>query len=206
MAASFPTSVKSFTTKTAGGGIGSDHVNDLQLEVTAIETELKKTTGSVVDHGGLAGLADNDHPQYLIAASGVAADSTKVANTTPSVAGKNMLSAATILAQKDLLGLKLTALAGLNDDTAANLTPINPSGFLFLRRLGTTFAIISFDAVAGTAYCTLMIGSADMAVTTGVLAGTTGTDGKLTVSAHTDGKIYIGNRLGTTIYLGYIAL
>lgn len=65
MPASFPTTVKSFTTKAAGGGIGSDHVNDLQLEVIAIETELKKTTGSIVDHGGLAGLADNDHPQYV---------------------------------------------------------------------------------------------------------------------------------------------
>ena len=64
MAASFPTSVKTFTTKTAGAGILSEHVNTIQEEVVAIETELKKTTGSVVDHGGLAGLADNDHPQY----------------------------------------------------------------------------------------------------------------------------------------------
>ena len=64
MAASFPTSVKTFTTKTAGAGILSEHVNAIQEEVVAIETELKKTTDSVVDHGGLAGLADNDHPQY----------------------------------------------------------------------------------------------------------------------------------------------
>ena len=67
MAASFPTSVKTFTTKTAGAGILSEHVNAIQEEVVAIETELKKTTGSVVDHGGLAGLADNDHTQYRLA-------------------------------------------------------------------------------------------------------------------------------------------
>lgn len=70
MAASFPTSVKSFTTKVDGAGgdlVAAADVNGLQDEVIAIETELKKTTGSVVDHGGLAGLADNDHPQYSLA-------------------------------------------------------------------------------------------------------------------------------------------
>ena len=36
--ASFPTSVKTFTTKSAGQTIGSAHVNDLQDEVNAIES------------------------------------------------------------------------------------------------------------------------------------------------------------------------
>ena len=40
---------------------------------------------------------------------------------------------------------------------------------------------------------------ANMAVTTGVLTGTTGTNGALTVSAASDGKIYIENRLGGQI-------
>jgi len=69
MAATFPGGVKVFTTKQAGDQIASAHINDLQAEVVAVETELRKTTGSVVDHGGLAGLADNDHPQYRIANS-----------------------------------------------------------------------------------------------------------------------------------------
>ena len=69
--------VKAFTTKQAGDQIASAHINDLQAEVVAVETELRKTTGSVVDHGGLAGLADNDHPQYLLA-TGKAADSDKL--------------------------------------------------------------------------------------------------------------------------------
>lgn len=77
MAATFPGGVKVFTTKQAGDQIASAHINDIQAEVVAIETELKKTTGSVVDHGGLAGLADNDHPQYLLA-TGKAADSDKL--------------------------------------------------------------------------------------------------------------------------------
>lgn len=46
MAASFPTSVKSFTTKQAAGGILSEHVNSLQEEVVAIETALGVNVGA----------------------------------------------------------------------------------------------------------------------------------------------------------------
>jgi hypothetical protein len=41
VAADYPTSIKAFTTKTNGSVIEVDHVNALQLEVTAIETALK---------------------------------------------------------------------------------------------------------------------------------------------------------------------
>lgn len=40
MAASFPTSVKSFTTKSDGQAIDADHINDLQNEMVAVETQL----------------------------------------------------------------------------------------------------------------------------------------------------------------------
>jgi hypothetical protein len=40
MAASYPTSVKSFTTKSNGGTIDAAHVNDLQDEVAAMQTDL----------------------------------------------------------------------------------------------------------------------------------------------------------------------
>lgn len=42
MAASYPTSIKSFTTKVDGAGnlVNAEHVNALQEEVTAIETQL----------------------------------------------------------------------------------------------------------------------------------------------------------------------
>ena len=66
MAATFPGGVKVFTTKQAGDQIASAHINDLQDEVVAVETELRKTTGSVVSHGSLAGLNNNDHPQYVL--------------------------------------------------------------------------------------------------------------------------------------------
>ena len=77
MAATFPGGVKTFSTKNAGDQIGSAHINDLQLEVVAVETELRKTSGSVVSHGSLAGLSNDDHPQYLLT-TGKAADSDKL--------------------------------------------------------------------------------------------------------------------------------
>jgi hypothetical protein len=40
MSASFPTSVKTFTSRSAGQAIGSAHINDLQDEVAAVETVL----------------------------------------------------------------------------------------------------------------------------------------------------------------------
>jgi hypothetical protein len=40
MAASYPTSVKSFTSKSAGDKVQPSHVNDLQDEVVAVETDL----------------------------------------------------------------------------------------------------------------------------------------------------------------------
>jgi hypothetical protein len=46
MPASYPTSVKSFTTRSAGDTIQPAHVNDLQDEVTAVETDLLKSWSS----------------------------------------------------------------------------------------------------------------------------------------------------------------
>jgi hypothetical protein len=43
MPASYPTNVKTFTTRNSGDAIQPSHVNDLQDEVTAIETDLLKT-------------------------------------------------------------------------------------------------------------------------------------------------------------------
>lgn len=46
MAASYPGAVKTFTTKAAGGAILAAHINDLQDEVVAVETQLGTNAGA----------------------------------------------------------------------------------------------------------------------------------------------------------------
>ena len=121
--------------------------------------------------------------------------------------GRALLDDATLSDQRNTLKLKQTPLLALSDNSATSITPTNSSGFLLMRLLANgSYALVTYDAISGVAYATLMIGSGNVAVTTGVLSGTTGTDGKLTISAHTDGKIYFENRLGSTVYIGYVAI
>ena len=63
MPASYPTSAKTFTTKSNGGTIDASHVNDLQLEVTAIETDL--IAGLSVVRGGTGQTAYGSAGQVL---------------------------------------------------------------------------------------------------------------------------------------------
>jgi len=52
--------------------------------------------------------------------------------------------------------------------------------------------------VTASVFCTLDADSVGTAATTGVLSGTTGADGVITVSVHTDGRFYIENRSGAS--------
>lgn len=89
----------------------------------------------------------------------------------------------------------------LADDTAGSfLMPGNlPSAVLVITSSGAGTESAMIWARANGSPATQDVGSARgsaVNITTGVLAGTTGTDGKVTVSAASDGKIYIENRLG----------
>ena len=54
MPASYPTSAKTYTSKSNGQTIDAAHINDLQLEVTAVETDL--IAGLPVTRGGTGNL------------------------------------------------------------------------------------------------------------------------------------------------------
>lgn len=58
--------------------------------------------------------------------------------------------------------------------------------------------IIHFRA-ASSPTCTKIAGGSNLNVTTGVLTGTTGTNGRVTVSCTDGGVIYIENRMGSTM-------
>ena len=209
MAATFPGGVKVFTTKQAGDQIASAHINDLQAEVVAVETELRKTTGSVVSHGSLAGLNNNDHPQYVLMSGNQTVAGTKTFSTIPVLPSSDPTSdnQAARKAYADKMKPAYVLMPSLSDDSVYSFTPSNAQGFILWRKAAGADggALVAYDAVS-TPYTVLIAGTPIMAVRTGALTGTTGTDGKITISAASDGKIYIENRYGSTIYSAYVCL
>ncbi len=97
----------------------------------------------------------------------------------------------------------------ITDDSVTSFTPGNAIGAILITPRASTYSDCWGMAVyraSATVFTVKALGSAIFDVTTGALAGTTGTDGHITVSAHTDGKIYIENRRGSSISIHYILL
>jgi len=86
----------------------------------------------------------------------------------------------------------------LADDTAGSFTAKGEISILFVMCYdGSASGIIHIcPSVPSTG---IVAAGSVVKVTTGVLTGTTGTDGFFTVSCHTDGKVYLENRLGGAI-------
>ncbi len=88
----------------------------------------------------------------------------------------------------------------LDDDVATTFTFASASiGFVSVIDSTAAYtALIKFKAGTSPHTVLLLDDTTDWEVATGTLAGTTGTDTKLTLSTHTDDKMYIENRTGTT--------
>lgn len=92
---------------------------------------------------------------------------------------------------------------GVGDDTAFSITPPSSNGIfvLWTANLNTAAGAVYFRTLTGSAgQCALIASGPSTIVSTTtdtVLAGTTGTDGRVTISANApDAKIYIENRSG----------
>lgn len=95
------------------------------------------------------------------------------------------------------------------DDGFDTISPNTESGLILITIPGLAAnrqGIIAFDVDSGGATTVLISPTGDIEVTTGALAGTTGTDVKLTVSAHTDGLLYVENRLGASYLVRYLVI
>jgi hypothetical protein len=80
-----------------------------------------------------------------------------------------------------------------------DLTTLGSSGLILVDRINSgNHAFFYYRAESGGS-ATTDVNVVGMTITTGVLTGTTGVDGAMTVSAHTDEKIYIENRLGGNV-------
>ena len=85
------------------------------------------------------------------------------------------------------------------DDAAISFTPNKSNGLIFVADDGGSFSsgLYRYRAEAAGVQITAINAAPALTPTTGVLSGTTGADGDLTISPHTDLKIYIENRLGS---------
>jgi len=102
-----------------------------------------------------------------------------------------------------------TTPADITDDTAISFSPSNQIGAILLimrSNFDTVDGLLAYRVTSTVNRMTKLAGGANLLVYTGVLTGTTGTDGKLNISAYTDGKIYIENRMGGTRSIHYILL
>ena len=84
-----------------------------------------------------------------------------------------------------------------------NVAVITPTQTLGMILIAPNFfpdasGIATYRA-AGSGFCQALAAGANFNTTTGVLTGTTGANGKVTISAHTDGKIYIEQRRASEI-------
>lgn len=198
MAADYPTSVKSFATKVDNVDlVMAADINDIQTEVTAIETQLVTSK--------LATLTTAPAASKVLTTDG-SGNPTWAAKAPDSdlLDGINGASFA-LKADLTITGFSLA------DDTAMTvLAPNIARGLFFLFSYGTTHSIIVGTVCnsVGSSYCRQIANLYPTAcrTQTGALTGTTGTDAYITVSPHTDGYIYIENRLGATFYGAYLAL
>jgi hypothetical protein len=83
----------------------------------------------------------------------------------------------------------------LDDDQVATFVPYWETGFVLLNTDATTNNAMAWYRVSSANMQSVYLGS-NAEITTGVLAGTTGNDNKVTMSIHTDGKLYVENRSG----------
>ena len=138
MAATFPGGVKSFTKKTDGvDKIYASHVNDMQDEIAAIETELLKASGSAVDHDALKNFVANKHIDHsavsISAGTGLTGGGTLEANRTISLSFLGLQdlvdpNADRVLFWDDSAGaLKWLKIGGITDTTFGQWQAYTPT-------------------------------------------------------------------------------
>lgn len=122
---------------------------------------------------------------------------------TPSMADPGLNG---IAAQIMTANAHVTGEVSLADDTAFHFVPGVTSGFIcaHAREGNSNFRMMAhYSAASGHGVLTPMNIGSSFNGHSGVLNGTTGTDGKVNFSAHTNGRIYIENRSGATVTIKY---
>lgn len=137
--------------------------------------------------------------EQLIDTTNAVAYAVFLAGNVQGAAANNPLSSAQFTQVKS--SSQISYGANIANDGVYSFTLGTSGAVIIVSGTGTSgnCGVIAVYPNAPTANCSAISIQANMAVTTGVLTGTTGGAGAITVSAATDGKIYIQNRLGSSI-------
>jgi hypothetical protein len=92
----------------------------------------------------------------------------------------------------------------INDDSVfsfkpRDLTTLGSTGLIMVARTTNNHHLLAVYSAHSTGASITPVSQITIADTTGVLTGTTGVNGELTVSCAIDEKIYIENRLGSVV-------
>lgn len=89
---------------------------------------------------------------------------------------------------------------GIADDGVYELdfgTDVSAAHVIVSNNTNSQYGVFAIRAHSVSAHCVAMV-SNNITAQTGVLTGTTGADGQVTISTHTDNKLYLENRAGGT--------
>ena len=130
--------------------------------------------------------------------------------TNSTAAGRALLTAVDAKAQRTSIGRAQLLSAGFSipNNTALVIDVSALAGLSGIISIATTVPTtasgqVAFRCPSGSAGVKLS-GPATFVATTGILTGTTGSVGNVTVSAHTDSNVYIENRVGFTLVGSYL--
>lgn len=190
---------------------GSDLSADKTLTFTTGDADrtLDISAGSVTISVAGAALIDDADSTAQRATLGYPNSSTD--NTIPrfnGTAGAQQTSGVTIDDSDILVARKhRTVDFTLADDTASSFALAgSQAAYIVVVGITSTISGIAQARVTAGVVSAVVVGGASFAVSTGVLAGTTGVDGNITISPHTDGNIYIENRVGATRTFSILAI
>jgi hypothetical protein len=109
------------------------------------------------------------------------------------VPNRTLTVASVLIEHPRLIGIVI-----IPDDTAFTFSPLKSQGTItvYTSEDGTLFGKIMFRCDGNTI---TRIAYDGVEVSTGILTGTTGTDGNFTVSCHTNDQIYFENRTGSSV-------
>lgn len=179
--------------------------NAVRDEIEAIKADYVPDTGDTTIAGVKTFSSDPIIPDEVYSASwdGVLEPPTKNA-VYDKIESMNNLSQADVDARVEAVAHTIAVQATVLDDSVFSHT--------FDGGVSCGIAIVTTTGAAGahrgifsirtisSAWC-VSIASTAINTTTGVLTGTTGVDGVITISTHTDGKFYFENRFGASLFI-----